>query len=116
MEAGLDGTGADAGPGRDLVDREVIEVAQHHDLAVIGAQRPDGVREGVAPGEPAVRIRAGQLRIQGDVEGQATPRAEMVAARVDDDPPEPRLEPGRIAELAEVAPCLLYTSPSPRDR
>ncbi len=102
-------------PGRapsslgDLVDGQVRLVSERDHLAMLGPQVPERGPDGVGCTDELARIRTTLTferadRDGLDRDGQAPPRSQPVAAGVDEDSAEPRLEPVRIAQLVEPAP------------
>ena len=94
-------------PARDRLDRQVAVVAKGDDDPVVGRQRRDGVGQDVA----VVRLRewvTGRDRDLGrDVRRLPARGPQPIAAGVDEDPVEPRLEPRRVAQRRPLPPGLV---------
>ena len=96
----------DAETPRDVVDGQVAVVAQRDDDLVIGRQRRDGGADDVAVFDAAGVITCRERDLGGDVGRPAARRAQPIPAGVDEDPVEPRLELGGIAQRLPLAPGL----------
>jgi hypothetical protein len=110
MEARLDGSTRRAGSLGDVVDRQVAPEPEDDDDPLVGIQhrerpgervaRRDGLNS-VGPDEPDHLPKS--FRRQLD-DRTPPPRSEPVAAGIDDDPAEPRLEAIPVAQARPAAP------------
>src|SRR4029079_13817187 len=96
----------DAESDSDVRDGQVAVVAKRdHDLVVGREARDRGADDIAVLGVDGV-VAGGKGGLDGDV-GRGSPRpAQSVAAGVDEDPVEPRLEAGLIAEGLPLSPRL----------
>ena len=112
MEPPLDGALRDAQHRRDLLDGPALPVVQDQDGAQRERQALEGALQLIEVGRfvgDAGAAAGGLVRLgdeaDGDlVDGRAPAPAPGGPAGVEVDPPEPGVEPLRVAQLADVAP------------
>jgi hypothetical protein len=90
----------------DVVDRQVLREAEGDDHAQVDVQPGDCEPELLSVVRGGERVTGGgRLDDARDVDdGRPTAKAQAVAIRVDHDPGEPRVEPGRIPQRSPVLP------------
>lgn len=92
---------------RNVLNGEIAIEAKDHGDAMVGAEAAEGAIEGVTLVDLAMGVmRGSRLSCASQVVVASMASApERVAARVDEDPPEPGVEPVGIAEPVVVSPC-----------
>lgn len=92
---------------RKVLDGKVAIEAKDHDDPMIRGESAEGALEAVALIDGPMGVMRGNRlsRVSQVVVASVSPSSEAVAARVDEDPPEPGVEPLGIAEPMVVAPC-----------
>ena len=105
-EPRLRGALRDADGARRLAERQAVVVVEDDERPLLRVEPAECPLQRVAVGEARRRVgRRGVVDVDEDDLDRAPPDAtELVHAGVDEEPPQPRVEPVRVAEPGQVAP------------